>query len=83
LVVASRWLDYRFQVNVEGPNSVKTEELLLPESVRRKASVSDGGEHAWRQHDVEEVLQGKFLVVMEERLGARRTVRVSDLPVRA
>jgi hypothetical protein len=37
-------------------NSVKATELLLPESVRRKASVSAGGEHAWRQHDVEEVL---------------------------
>jgi len=36
---------------------VKAPELLLPEAVRRKASVSDGGEHAWRQHDAEEVLQ--------------------------
>ena len=36
---------------------VKTTEPLLPESVRRRASVSAGGEHAWRQHDVEEVLQ--------------------------
>jgi hypothetical protein len=39
-----------------GANSVKATELLLPEPVRRKASVSAGGEHAWRQHDVEEVL---------------------------
>lgn len=36
---------------------VTTTELLLPESVRRRASVSAGGEHAWRQHDVEEVFQ--------------------------
>ena len=36
---------------------MKMEELLLPEAVRRKAAVSHGGEHAWRQHDVEEVLQ--------------------------
>ena len=35
---------------------MKTAELLLPEAVRRKASVSVGGEHAWRRHDVEEVL---------------------------
>jgi hypothetical protein len=32
-------------------------ELLLPEAVRHKASVSVGGEHAWRQRDVEEVLR--------------------------
>ena len=35
---------------------MKAAELLLPEAVRRKASVSVGGEHAWRRHDVEEVL---------------------------
>lgn len=40
-----------------GRDPVKTTELLLPEAVRRKAAVSAGGEHAWRQHDVEEVLQ--------------------------
>jgi hypothetical protein len=36
---------------------VKPPELLLLEAVRHKASVSVGGEHAWRQHDVEEVLR--------------------------
>jgi hypothetical protein len=36
---------------------MKTEELLLPEAVRRKAAVSVGGEHAWRQDDVEEVVR--------------------------
>lgn len=36
---------------------MKTAELLLPEAVRRKAAVSVGGEHAWRQHDVEDVLR--------------------------
>ena len=36
---------------------MKMEELLLPEAVRHKAAVSDGGEHAWRQQDVDDVLQ--------------------------
>lgn len=36
---------------------LKATERLLPESVRRKASVTAGGEHAWRQQDVEEVVQ--------------------------
>jgi hypothetical protein len=38
-------------------SAVNMAELLLPEAVRRKAAVSVGGEHAWRQQDVEEVLQ--------------------------
>ena len=29
----------------------------LPESIRRKASVSPEGEHAWRQADVEEAIE--------------------------
>jgi hypothetical protein len=32
------------------------EESALPESLRMKASVSVGGEHAWRMEDVEEVV---------------------------
>jgi hypothetical protein len=39
------------------PGPVKTAELLLPEALRRRASVSDGGEYAWRQDDVEAVLE--------------------------
>ena len=33
------------------------DELLLPVSIRQKASVSAGGEHAWRQTDVEEAIR--------------------------
>ena len=36
---------------------MKTEEVLLPEAVRRKAAVSVGGEHAWRHDDVEDVVR--------------------------
>src|SRR6266700_2686083 len=43
--------------NGRNPSPLKTAELLLPEAVRRKALVSVGGEHAWRQHDVEGVLR--------------------------
>ena len=32
------------------------EEAALPESIRRKASIAPGGEHAWRQRDVEEAI---------------------------
>jgi hypothetical protein len=35
---------------------MKAPELSLPEAVRQKASVSAGGEHAWRQSDVEEAI---------------------------
>jgi hypothetical protein len=36
---------------------MKAPELSLPEAVRQKASVSAGGEHAWRQSDVEEAIE--------------------------
>jgi hypothetical protein len=32
------------------------DELALPESIRRKASITPGGEHAWRIDDVEDVI---------------------------
>jgi hypothetical protein len=36
---------------------VKTTGFLLPEAVRGKAAISAGGEHAWRQHGIEDVLR--------------------------
>ena len=58
MVVARRWFEGVFRGNLGRLRvPVKTTELLLPEAVRRKATVTAGGEHAWRQHDVEEVLQ--------------------------
>jgi hypothetical protein len=43
--------------NGHNPSSVNMAELPLPEAVRHNAVVSVGGEYAWRQQDVEEVLQ--------------------------
>lgn len=32
------------------------DELLLPQNIRQRAAVSSGGEHAWRQQDVEKAI---------------------------